>query len=762
MFDLITSRQTAFLAVVYGIYGLACTLIPPFNTLGYEFAALTGILCALTSAPFALSILSSGAFKKADSLVVYLRQFIRIVVVHSFLLLIPMAILTVNALIVPNCSMGVGAVLFVLVPYFTMLFSSALSLLVSSVVRGWLKYAFTIGILLVLLCAAPLVVFENPQLFVYNHLFGVFLGFSWDETQPQFTSLLLYRLVTLAYAIIFVMEAYVISLKGRFGELARTTRTIVISSFLLSATVIVSSFHYSDELRFTTSKAYLRSALSRAVETQHFILHYDPASVTRERVEELGEEHEFRLWQVEKLLRTGKLKRYEVFLYPNRETKRALLGTESSQIARPWAGELHLSLDAVEESIEHEIVHVVAAEFGPYVVRTPVIRCYGLTEGLAMAIEWNYGNRTLHQYAAALLAYGMLPPLENIISTGGFFGGNSSLGYVASGSFCRWVMETKGIDALKEAYRRDDVTTALGRSYEELDRSWRRFLATVPRDTPDSLAVMYAFKGPSILRKICARAITEANAQATAAYHAGLYDSALSLYRHADALQPNARAVFGQANALLKLGRYSELLHFTSKHLRDERRAHSVMPLRLWEGDAAWLSGNVSRAMRSYEELLTHRPAGWPTERARFRLAAIERSAARHLFLRVIERQLHTESESDSIAQENLRDLREAWSTDTNDTFLRTALATALSRDSSARREAIRVLSFAQSGDEWFFDSQMLLGSLSLRERDVAFARRAFHRAFQSAVREIDRLQGADQLDRCAWIEREVLRTDRR
>jgi len=42
-----------------------------------------------------------------------------------------------------------------------------------------------------------------------------------------------------------------------------------------------------------------------------------------------------------------------------------------------------------------------------------------------------------------MLAQGLLPRARSVISTAGFVSNSSSLSYVASGSFCRWLIDAK-------------------------------------------------------------------------------------------------------------------------------------------------------------------------------------------------------------------------------------------------------------------------------------------------------------------------------
>ncbi|MBL0174412.1 MAG: hypothetical protein IPP94_03940 [Ignavibacteria bacterium] len=524
----------------------------------------------------------------------------------------------------------------------------------------------------------------------------------------------------------------------------------MLSLFAVSSAMAILGVLYSDDLGFSTSARALQKALAETRHTEHFVIRCAAGSFSSRELEAMADEHEFRLAQVCRDLDVRWEGKITTYVYPDNRVKRRLLGTETSQIARPWMREIHLSREGWRDALKHELVHVIASAFGPYLVRTPVFRAFGLTEGLAMAVEWDAGNRTPHQLAAAMLAQGMLPDAGRVISTGGFLTGASFSGYVASGSFCRWLIDAKGLAVMKDAYARDDVEAATGLSLERLDGEWRGFLGTVQRELPDSATTVWLFRRQSLFTKACPRAVTEKNREAAAAVAAGDDARAVRLFREADAMAPNPRAVYGMAAAFLRMGRVDSALALSARMLADPVRGPSLLPLWLWRGDAEWKRGNTAGADSCYGRIERERPGGWVEAEAREKRALIALPTLRDAAWRVYDLQSRPGADRDSVRAAAVPLLREAFRADSGANLSRLLLARWLRHDTLREAEAARVLRATVPGP-FFFESSMLAGDILLRIGDISAAKAQYERALAAATMESERLAARDALERCAW-----------
>lgn len=601
---------------VWLLLALVCTQIPLLQVLGYEYALCIGLVAGWSSAGVSLLVLRKlERLRGRTALASVLRDGLLLSSAFLLLLLPPAAVMVFNALFVRNCAPFEGMLLYLLIPGMTVLFSTSLAILLRALFsrRAWLALLI---VLLVLLVQPLLEILTRPQLYSYNHVFGMFIGLSWDQHAPPLATLAVYRILTVAFALMMLSAAAALRAIRREGRLTAGQRMAIAAIFLPSMAAAVFLTARSDAFGYSNSFANIRQHLHGEYHSAHFTLLYDTAAVDEEDVEFIGEEHEFRLHQVCTELGVEVPRGLISVLYPDRQTRGCLLGTFSSEVARPWKNEIHLSMEGWSQSLKHELVHVLGREFGPNFIGVPFIRVLGLTEGLAMAIEWDFGNRSLHDYAAGMLRYGILPPVRRVMSTSGFMSGSSSVGYVAGGSFTRWLIDTYGLDRMKQAYAADDIEGVYVRSYDDLERAWHRFLRSTPGSSVDSLAIAYLFRRPSLFTAMCPRTVGDRSRRASELLRQGASDRALGEYRALERMAPSASSAFGIVQSLYQDERMKEVQEETILLLNDSTRAYSVLPLLLWQGASFWALGDSVRADTAFSRLVSIDLPGWTTDRA--------------------------------------------------------------------------------------------------------------------------------------------------
>lgn len=751
-----TSRRTIIIAVVYFFYSIVCTQLPLFNTLGYEFSALTGIFVAMITV--ILHKPWCDQRKRPGKLVGF---YFKLVSVQLILLSIPFIVLMINAYFVRNCSLLTGALFFILIPVMTIFFTTALTIFLYEFFKRYIYLAYYL-ILLILLLHPFLVIFSQPQLYAYNHLFGMFIGLSWDEAQPPFNTLLLYRVLTLAYSAMLLCVASVLSYRGKyFLSSRREKRNLIITSFF-SLLIIIGGLFFSDEFGFSTSYAFTKKTLGASVHSDNFDIYYSPDSFSPDEIQSVIDEHEFRLSQVTRYLNVRWSGRIQSFIYPLREIKRRLLGSETSQIARPWMKEIHLSQQGWQSSLKHELVHVVAGSFAPYIIKAPVFHYYGLTEGLAMAIEWDYGNRTLHQYAAAMRAYKILPSLTSLITTRGFLNNASSLSYVASGSFCRWLIEEYGIEKMKHVYESDDLTSVLNENLESLEKKWWNFLDTVKREQPDEYATKYLFTGQPIFKKVCARVLTEIHRDANAALRKGNYDESLLLFKQSESMSPNLNSKTGIAFSYYQLRHYDSLYNLISLYHFNNAAIYYSPQLNLWWEDARWFlnrsrrdssSLNVQRmeAIRVYQRLADESITDANHFEALLRTEMLKHLLIEDRMWELVRLRMKLSLTNDSIRKMMMDKLKEVIDVDPSFIPARLLLAREMMRDSSNYYEALKLLECSAERNPFYYEMKILRGDILYEQRKIEEAKREYESIQTGSITEHQKNEVNDKIESCSW-----------
>jgi transcriptional regulator with GAF, ATPase, and Fis domain len=57
-------------------------------------------------------------------------------------------------------------------------------------------------------------------------------------------------------------------------------------------------------------------------------------------------------------------KKIHTFLYATQEQKGKLIGASGTDFAKPWLSQLHINLSDVDVALKHELVHILAGDFG--------------------------------------------------------------------------------------------------------------------------------------------------------------------------------------------------------------------------------------------------------------------------------------------------------------------------------------------------------------------------------------------------------------
>ncbi|HTO94838.1 MAG TPA: hypothetical protein VMM80_10680, partial [Bacteroidota bacterium] len=551
---------------------------------------------------------------------------------------LPLLVMALNAFAVRNCSMAQGLAFFLLLPVVSALFGAALGFF-SAVLsrRGW---AVIILLGMVLLGYSFALGYFTPAIFSYNFLYGYFPGLTYDEAMSVTRTLVLFRCVTLFAASMLVWCAIGVladggKRRGFVSGLGLLGAALIARERRVRAAAIVCAlgglYLFRCDLGFESTSAYIRRTLGGEMRTEHFVLYYAPSSFTPVELEQAAREHEFRLDQVRRALDVPAGKVIESYVYPSAEVKQRLIGAGNTDITKPWSGQIHISRQSLEGSLKHELVHAIAAPMGLPLIGASLST--GLVEGLAMAVDGEWGNRTLHEYAAMLRRAEIAPPIEEIMSLWGFASHHSSVSYVLAGSFCRYLIDRYGMHRMSLLYRTLDYRDIYGRSLTGLAREWEGYLDGVELYDEDQDCVDALFRRPTIFGKVCARVMAERTLEARRAFAAKKFAVAESLYARIWGAGRGIDALSGYIGSALRLGR-TDLLRsvMDSVVLADERPAR-YLALFIPIGDAYWASGERDKAYALYDRVYQADLAEGYTEAAALRLLALEEDPHGRIYL---------------------------------------------------------------------------------------------------------------------------------
>lgn len=602
------------------LVGLVLCFVPLFNLIGYESAAVLGVAVGLGSVAVASDALrpSSGrgaAFGPRGPAPA--ADFCWLLPRTVGLLLPPLALLGLNATRVKNCDPALGLEFMLLVPVVSAVVSQGL---VWS--AAWLTPRRGLQALLVLgVLAADLVVFVHhlamqPPITGHSLLFGWFAGSLYDEALTVPDHLWWYRL-TLLGAVASLVLATELRAARRAGRRTRPV-WVALAGVALPTLWGVASF---EDRGIGLEREDIVERLGATTQTEHFVIHYDPARMAPVLVEQMREDHEFRYAEMQAWLGTDPVawrgRKIVSFVYPNRQEQERLMGSRGTLVARPWTHEMHIRYDRFRGgALAHELAHLFTAPFGggplQIATRGGLAPDIGLLEGIAMAADWPVGDLDPHESTAAMRALGMAPDIRTAFSPAGFWSQPVGKAYTLMGSFVRWLVDTHGIQPFQDAYRNGDFEASYGRSAVELVGDWEAAMDQIEVSEAKLALARTRYKRKSIFGRTCARTVSGLKRRAQAAAARGDLEGSLRLWGRIRGFQDGegeeGKRGLEEARLLLSLKRWDEaealldpLLEGASAARLDEARRALVHEAK---GDLLWHRDDEEAAVVEWNQAL--------------------------------------------------------------------------------------------------------------------------------------------------------------
>jgi hypothetical protein len=230
----------------------------------------------------------------------------------------------------------------------------------------------------------------------------------------------------------------------------------------------------------TTEAASIDSELPRKKESRHFVFYY----LDGDNVDEEWQETYYG-WLTDTLKLTYPHK-INYFRYHDRDHIYRITGQRTNAYADPKTRSIH-TMWPIDN---HECVHLLTEQMG-----TPTAF---FNEGMAVAHETNpsknqfepyWRGRHVHAIAKDAQQRGEIPPLKSFLETTSFGKIDSNRSYPLAGSFVRYLLDTKGLQATKtffekssvldaEATIRANFLMAYGMSVDDAWNQWLQFLGT--------------------------------------------------------------------------------------------------------------------------------------------------------------------------------------------------------------------------------------------------------------------------------------------
>jgi hypothetical protein len=565
---------------------------PITRTLGYEFSAVNGIILFIVSGVMFIGRIRNDSGQKSFiKSVSGFRYFVLL------LISIPFLIGLSATLALTKCPFTVGIFFYFLIPIPSLLLG-LISAYFSVFVSGKYSYLIFLILLIAFFLTPVFEFFIYPQVYFYNPVIGFFPGTVYDENLSIDIKLVLYRALNICFMALVIFS---IDFAGRKRSFPKWVVVAIIAIGSVTLVIIKPWLH------FATSTSYLETVLDNKIRTVHFSINYSGKAFPEERKTYTGLLHEYYFETIENQLKEHYTDKISTYLFASGESKMKLIGAGNANLAKPWLNQAYLNISSYEETLKHELVHVMASSFGATPLKVASNLNSAVIEGLAMAIENNFDGFPVDYLARTAYQSGYRIPIEKLFSGVNFFAQSSSLSYIYAGSFIKFLIDRYGIEKIKHLYGDVDFVKWLGKPISGLASDYISFIEGDRIEVNRYRAQLY-FSGLTIFQKFCPRIVAERQKKADELLKAGKRDDAGALYKAVYSYSNSFHSLNGYLTCLSKGGRRGEAIGYLNTEIVKFKSSPYYFYLELLQGDLLAESGRGKEAKIIYDTLLLQNP----------------------------------------------------------------------------------------------------------------------------------------------------------
>lgn len=457
--------------------------------------------------------------------------------------------------------------------------------------------------LLLLVVVAFIPVFEiyfNPQIYFYNPIIGFFPGTIYDEAIEVDLKLIIYRVLNLLYfgsAIYFLFRSMESSSKHRL----RITMLVLL---LLPAAFITLSPH----LGYSTTMFRVKDELNKSMTSEHFEIHYSSA-LNDSLIKVIALHHEFYYSELENYFEANPQRKIISIIFSSREQKKILFGTANADVAKPWIPEIYITAESYDKTLKHEIAHCFTGEFGSKIFKVADNFNPALIEGIAMAADPIYDDVDLDYMAALAFNHGFKIDVNTLFKSFNFFVHPSSLGYIAAGSFIKFLNEKYGIEKFKKLYTEMDFQTNYGKELPELVNEFESYLRNrfiPPPTTTDRAKYYYGRK--SIFYKVCPRYLAKRLNTAWKLYYQKNISEAKIIFEELLSNHDTYSPLIGMTFCLKELNQNQQAIELLKTNIRKFENTAYYYEIEFLLADLLAKNKRLAEADSLYKVILTQDP----------------------------------------------------------------------------------------------------------------------------------------------------------
>ena len=299
----------------------------------------------------------------------------------------------------------------------------------------------------------------------------------------------------------------------------------------------------SPSLRYTTTDSSLEEHLSSKVESEHFIIHADKR-IEKDKLKLITLDQEFYYQQLKEYFKEEPKTKINSYIFYDSQQKKKLFGSGAADVAKPWLNSVYVSIDTWENTLKHEIAHCFTAGFGSGIFKLASGFNPALIEGVAEAADGIYHGNDIHYLASLAYKNKYRVNLSSVFSSFSFFGSVSTLSYIYSGSFIKYLVDEFGVQKVKDFYRRGDFNKAFATNIDSVIDDYNLFLDTLTIYSTKEKANYY-FGRKALISKVCPRYVASELSMGWDYYSSNNYKEAKEIFENVISKAESYSAIIG-------------------------------------------------------------------------------------------------------------------------------------------------------------------------------------------------------------------------
>lgn len=576
---MILKKRKLIIPIISLIISFITTRIPLLHVFDYEFAVAFSFVNYFLSAVIGFEFFTKK-FDRTD----LIKQFI-------FITVLPPIISNINQLFGAVCSpwQGFGFYLIFTLPSIIIGYSVAqFSFFLS---KKYCKIIFLFLSFLLLIIPAFEIYFV-PQIYFYNSILTFFPGTIYDEDIAITSKIIEYKIFVLAY---FTM---ILLLINKYGSKFRKT-IIVFVFFTFIISLSLKSFY-----GFQSSYKSIEEHLGGKIITKNFIIIF-PEEIDKEYLNYLVKLHEYEFENLQNEMQIKFSGKITSFIFRNKTEKKEIFGAGNADVSIPWRNEIYSEIENVERVIKHEIVHLFAAKFGTGVLKLAKNLNPSMIEGIAMAYENNYDDLSIDYLAYHILISKYNTSLETLFNGFNFFSFTSSLSYIYSGAFIKFLIENYGHKNIQRLYNTMDFNAIYKKDIIRLENEFISYLKSKNFSFNRATAQLY-FGSKPLIKKICPRYAARELKSALQLKNLKRISDAKKIYLDLFEKTGNFSAFIGYLQILIEEKKFIEAESLIEKNINIFNKSSGFFLLRFLLADIKAKINKQSEALLIFKELLSN------------------------------------------------------------------------------------------------------------------------------------------------------------